>query len=88
MRIHSRRLQPGQAVPPEFFIDTAPIADVEEHRHLGVHVTLSNNLDWKIHIQGIISKSSKKAGLLRWMAKDLTLSAAMRLYMCVMYAQL
>ena len=80
MRIHSRRLQPGQAVPPEFFIDTAPIAVVEEHRHLGV--TLSSSLDWKIHIQGVIAKSSKKAGLLRWMAKDLTVSAAMRLYTC------
>ena len=29
-----------------------------------------------------MSKSSKKAGLLRWMTKDLTVSAAMRLYTC------
>ena len=33
-------------------------------------------------MQVVMSKSSKKAGLLRWMAKDLTVSAAMRLYTC------
>ena len=50
----------------------------DNHRHLGV--VLSEDLKWSKHAQCILTAASKRAGLLRLMARDLPLSVASILY--------
>ena len=50
----------------------------DNHRHLGV--VLSEDLKWSKHAQCILAAASKRAGLLRVMARDLPLPVASILY--------
>ena len=50
----------------------------DNHRHLGV--VLSEDLKWSKHAQRILAAASKRAGLLRLMARDLPLPVASILY--------
>ena len=50
----------------------------DNHRHLGV--VLSEDLKWSKHAQCILAAASKRAGLLRLMARDLPLPVASILY--------
>ena len=50
----------------------------DNHRHLGV--VLSEDLKWSKHAQCILAAASKRAGLLRLMARDLPLPVASKLY--------
>ena len=50
----------------------------DNHRHLGV--VLSEDLKWSKHAQCILAAASKRAGLLRLMARDLPLPVAPILY--------
>ena len=53
-------------------------AVTDNHRHLGV--VLSEDLEWSKHAQCILAAASKRAGLLRLMARDLPLPVASILY--------
>ena len=50
----------------------------DNHRHLGV--VLSEDLKWSKHAQCMLAAASKRAGLLRLMARDLPLPVASILY--------
>ena len=50
----------------------------DNHRHIGV--VLSEDLKWSKHAQCILAAASKRAGLLRLMARDLPLPVASMLY--------
>ncbi len=51
---------------------------INSHRHLGV--VLTESLDWKEHISGVLKRSSRRAGLLRWMSRDLHPNVTKTLY--------
>ena len=58
------------------------------HRHLGI--ILSSNLQWGAHAQDM-SKSTRRAGLLRWLANDQPSHVAEEIYLysvqpCMEYA--
>ena len=54
---------------PTIFIKGKEIKQVSSHRHLGV--VLSSQLRWSVHLRSVLLSASKRAGLLRWMSKDL-----------------
>ena len=60
-------------------IDDKPIELVDSHRHLGV--IFSGELKWSLHIQNVLSKCSRKVGLLKWMSYELPHSAILKLYL-------
>ena len=62
-------------------IENKPIKAVEVHKHLVV--LLTESLKWSVHIESVISRSIKKAGLLRFMARDLPADLVSKL--CVTY---
>ena len=73
--------------PPK--IDNSPVSIVNTHRHLGI--ILSSNLQWGAHVQGM-SKSTRRAGLLRWLANGLPSHVAEKIYtmfgpVCSMHLQ-
>ena len=48
---------------PTLYMDNTPIREVESHKHLGL--TFDSNGTWDAHIETIITKASKRIGLLR-----------------------
>ena len=63
-----------------FSINGQALPFVDSHKHLGVILTA--DLEWKVHAREVISKGTKKAGLLKWMARELPSSVAIKLYLC------
>ena len=57
----------------------ALIEIVTQHRHLSV--VISKDLKWYHHVQEVIGKLSWWPGLLRWLAHDLPIEAASKLYL-------
>ena len=51
---------------------------VSSHKHLGL--ILTPDLDWHDHINQLLLNASQRAGLLRWMSKDLKPSTVQQLY--------
>ena len=48
---------------PVLYMNDTPVREVESHKHLGL--TFNSNGTWDTHIETIISKASKRIGLLR-----------------------
>lgn len=70
----------GQPICPELpSIEGKPIIPTNTHRHLGI--TLSSTLEWGPHIQDVIARAKRRAGLLRWMSHDLPDDVAASLYL-------
>ena len=63
---------------PTIFIEGKEIQQVSSHRHLGV--VLSSQLRWSVHLRSVLLSASKRAGLLRWMSKDLPPDVIKKLY--------
>ena len=51
------------------YIEDDIVDIVNQHEHLGV--IMNKQLEWHDHIQQIIASTSQRAGLLRWMSRDL-----------------
>ena len=60
-------------------IENKSIKAVAVHKHLGVMLTES--LKWSVHIESVISRGIKKAGLQRFMARDLPADLVSKLYL-------
>ena len=60
-------------------VEGQPIIVVKQHKHLGV--VFSNQLDWSAHMMHLLSKGKRKAGFLRFMARELPADLICRLYM-------
>ena len=59
-------------------IENEAIKIVNSHKHLGLNLTA--DLDWHDHINQLLLGASQRAGLLRWMSKDLRPSTVQQLY--------
>ena len=59
-------------------IENEAIKIVNSHKHLGLNLTA--DLDWHDHINQLLLSASQRAGLLRWMSKDLRPSTVQQLY--------
>ena len=69
-----------RASTPE--VEGQPIILVKQHKHLGV--VFSNQLDWSAHMMHLLSMGKRKAGFLRFMARELPADLICRLYVsCV-----
>ncbi len=64
--------------PAPLFIEGSPIDAVTYHRHLGI--LISSALTWTDHIKSVIKNASKRAGLLRWMARKMSPAVLSKLY--------
>ena len=69
-----------RASTPE--VEGQPIILVKQHKHQGV--VFSNQLDWSAHMMHLLSMGKRKAGFLRFMARELPADLICRLYVsCV-----
>ena len=61
-------------------IYSSVIAECSSHKHLGV--TISSNLNWSAHVTQLITKASRRCGLLRCMSHHLpqTISSLLYIY--------
>ena len=64
-----------RASPPD--VEGQPIILVKQHKHLGV--VFSNQLDWSPHKMHLLSMGKRKAGFLRFMARELPADLIRRL---------
>ena len=60
------------------YIENEAIKIVNSHKHLGLNLTA--DLDWHNHFNQLLLSASQRAGLLRWMSKDLRPSTVQQLY--------
>ena len=60
-------------------IEGVKIDLVKCHKHLGI--TISSTLEWHTHISDVIRVGKQRAGLLRWMCRDLPQAVAVKLYL-------
>ena len=70
-----------QNISPEhktIHIENEAIKIVNSHKHLVLNLTA--DLDWHDHINQLLLGASQRAGLLRWMSKDLRPSTVQQLY--------
>ena len=67
-------------------IKNEAIKIVSNHKHLGL--ILTPDLDWQDHINQLLLSASRRAGLLRWMSKDLKPSTVQQLYIYYLRAKL
>ena len=59
-------------------IENDAIKIVNSHKHLALNLTA--DLDWHDHINQLLLSASQRAGLLRWMSKELRPSTVQQLY--------
>ena len=67
-----------QCLEEPILIEGQPIKVVHNHKHLGV--VLSHDLLWHDHIEQILVKAKKRAGLMRHMSQYLTTQVSAKLY--------
>ena len=65
---------------PRLSIGNQIISHVTVHKHLGV--LLRQDLKWSNHIHEVVSKATRKAGLLRFMMHNLNDSLTIKLFLC------
>ena len=65
---------------PCLSIGNQVISHVIVHKHLGI--LLRQDLKWSNHIHEVVSKASRKAGLLRFMMHNLNDSLTIKLFLC------
>ena len=65
---------------PRLSIGNQVISNVTVHKHLGV--LLRQDLKWSYHIHEVVSKATRKAGLLRFMMHNLNDSLTIKLFIC------
>ena len=65
-----------QLTPPK--IEEKAISVVKQHKHLGV--VLSDDLSWSAHITHVLAQGKRKAGFLRYMAKELPADLVSKIY--------
>ena len=65
---------------PRLSIGNQVISHVTVHKHLGV--LLRQDLKWSNHIHEVVSKATRKAGLLRFMMHNLNDSLTIKLVLC------
>ena len=70
---------PPVSSQPELKIESQVIQTASVRKHLGI--MLSSDLRWSHHMNKIILEGSKRAGLLRLMARDLPSSVIIKLYL-------
>ena len=69
---------PKATRPSTVQVKSKPIAVAETQRHLGI--IFSHDLRWNHHAADLIAKASRKAGLLKWMSKELPSPVIKKLY--------
>jgi hypothetical protein len=69
-----------KSVHPPLYLDVQPIKRVTKHKHLGV--TLSNDLSWNAHIGDILTKATKRLGIIRLLKFKLDRLSLERIYKC------
>ena len=47
---------------PDLLLNDTKLTEANNHKHLGLHVTISNNMYWSSHINGILAKAEKRLG--------------------------
>ena len=47
-----------QTMHPDLLLNDTKLTEVNNHKHLGL--TISNNMSWSSHINGILAKAEKK----------------------------
>ena len=77
-KLHGRLLHWDAA--PRLSIGNQVISHVTVHKHLGV--LLRQDLKWSNHIHEVVSKATRKAGLLRFMMRNLNDSLTIKLFLC------
>ena len=65
-----------ELTPPK--IEEKAISVVKQHKHLGV--VLSDDLSWSAHITHVLAQGKRKAGFLRYMAKELPADLVSKIY--------
>ena len=65
-----------QLTPPK--IEEKAISVVKQHKHQGV--VLSDDLSWSAHITHVLAQGKRKAGFLRYVAKELPADLVSKIY--------
>ena len=64
---------------PPLKLDNVEITRVPQHKHLGL--TLTSDLSWKTHIDGVVDKATKRLGILRSLKFKVDRLSLERIYM-------
>ena len=69
------------SIPISLQFGGSVLQSVDSHCHLGV--VLSSNLKWSAHVDQVVSKTSKKLGLLKHQSQWLSFDQRCIIYLCV-----